>query len=139
MGAWGTGVFDNDGALDFVDTLCDSGDSAPLRKAMRRYTLMRIPSRHVRTFVSDFCEKEALAACEVVAAWLGNPPPDLPEKIVAWKKRQGATPRRLVRKARWVVRVALSRSALNDLGNWKNPTDHAAWRSRLDDLLARLS
>ena len=74
MGAWGTGAFDNDGALDWVWELEGGGITAiesALDEAVRSSDL------------SAPTDVEAIAAAEVVAAAIGRPLPGLSDEIAA--------------------------------------------------------
>jgi hypothetical protein len=62
MGAWGTGIFENDQAMDFVGDLAEDPGRTPkaLRKALRRVSRPRLR-------VSAPVGSEALAAAAIVS------------------------------------------------------------------------
>ena len=82
MGAWGTGNFQNDDALDWLGEL---GDFDTVRAALR--VVADAPAdAHLDAPVC--CA--ALAAAEVVAAAKGAPAEQLPDEVDAWVKLHGA-------------------------------------------------
>jgi hypothetical protein len=66
VGAWESGPFDNDDALDFVGTLADAPDDETHRRLLEALTLsegyLELPEAN-----------EAIAAAGLVAAWNGWP------------------------------------------------------------------
>jgi hypothetical protein len=81
MGAWGTGVFENDWALDWVAELSRSGDADFPASALREFDGGLLESWECAT---------ALAAAEAVAASSGESPADLPDGVRMWLERTGA-------------------------------------------------
>lgn len=79
MGAWGPGVFENDGALDWVDGL----SSASLSRALQLAP--------VGTYLDADDGSAALAAAAVVAAWR-RPGRDVPQRAEDWIRAQPAPP-----------------------------------------------
>src|SRR5688572_21854583 len=68
MGAWGTGSFDNDSALDFVGDVVEGGDW----QAVMELALAPVePGEPIRDEVA------AIAAAEIVAAARGHAAPEL--------------------------------------------------------------
>ena len=129
MGAWGTGVFDNDEALDWVWELEDGGITAiesALDEAIRSSDL------------SAPTDVEAIAAAEVVAAAIGRPLPGLSEDIVALVAHvaPSVTPEHAAR-ARTAVERVLSASELAEL--WAETDDADTWRGLVENLIARLT
>lgn len=123
MGAWGTGNWENDDALDWVAELRDVQDV----EAMLSSSLSQ---------AGTCCR--ALAAAEVVAACLGRPGPGLPVDVEAWiaQHRSGCPPR-LGETAAEVVDEIGSRSELQKL--FDEGARNESWHAVLDDLRARLS
>lgn len=129
MGAWGTGVFDNDDALDWFDALERRGADAVL------VALQTVPQE------DDFIEapqaNEALAAAEIVAAARGRPAADLPGEATDWVQAHGpAIGDELVDLAIGAVTRIREDSELKDL--WEEGDSAAEWLAVVDDLLARL-
>ena len=129
MGAWGTGAFDNDDALDWVGELEDGGITAieaALDEAVRSSDL------------SAPTDVEAIAAAEVVAAAIGRPVPGLSEDIAALAAHvtPGVTPEHTAR-ARTAVERVLNASELAEL--WAETDDADEWRGLVEDLIQRLT
>ena len=129
MGAWGTGAFDNDDALDWVGELEDGGITAieaALDEAVRSSDL------------SAPTDVNAIAAAEVVAAAIGRPVPGLSEDIAALAAHvtPGVTPEHTAR-ARTAVERVLNASELAEL--WAETDDADEWRGLVEDLIQRLT
>ena len=130
MGAWGTGVFDNDSALDWVWEL-EAVSGTDLLQA----TFDTVNEAQYREATD--CS-EALAAAEVVAALLGNPSDSLPNEIVEWlAKNQTAVDTRLQASAWTAVDHILVDSELREL--WSESVDFDAWQNLLQELMHRLA
>ena len=128
MGAWGTGAFDNDVALDWAWELEDGGITAiesALDEAVRSSDL------------SAPTDVEAIAAAEVVAAAIGRPLPELSEEIAALVRHvePGVTPEHTAR-ARTAVERVLNASELAEL--WAETDEAEEWRGLVEDLITRL-
>ena len=129
MGAWGTGAFDNDDALDWVWELEDGGITAiesALDDAIRSSDL------------STPTDVEAIAAAEIVAAASGRPLPGLSDEIAALvgQVAPGVTPEHTAR-ARTAVERVLNASELAEL--WAETDDADEWRGLVEDLIQRLT
>ncbi len=137
MGAWGSGPFDNDTALDWVWELVEAPDDGPLILALEQA---------VETPVGDSLDADvgtcALAAAETVAALAGARLAALPEDLEEWVGLQPEEVRRtIVAKLRDIAVTATERvkgpeSELDKL--WVESDEHAAWRATLDDVVGRL-
>jgi hypothetical protein len=86
MGTWGSGIFQNDDALDLIGKLCE-GDN--LDVAVR--LLCTVASTATSDWRVGDLAQEALAAAEVIAAAGGRPPPDLPPEARVWLGRRSIT------------------------------------------------
>lgn len=129
MGAWGTGSFDNDDALDWAFGLEDADGDELLQAAFEA------TSGDEDLESPDCCV--ALAAAEIVAAWLGEPVDTLPAEIVDWIGGQEEPPDDdLVIHARDAVGRVGAKSELREL--WEDTEDYQAWDGGLEDLLSRL-
>lgn len=124
MGAWGIGNFENDDALDFVYEVEESGDVA-VQNALRQVL------SDATADAPDACM--ALAAAELIAIKLGNPPGDRPDSLQAALDRMTATPKELAGRA--VDQIA-SNSELKDL--WAETDEFDAWLALQTDLKKRL-
>jgi len=149
MGAWGAGSFENDWALDWLGDLRESGDVSRVRAALSR-VLEHGGTKHSRASIlerlrgrrrhTDWLDADvatrALAAAEIVAAWLGHPAANLPEGLTAWLLQHSVSFRAdLAALARQAVGIVKTNSELKDL--WEG--DETEWRSVIDDLERRLS
>ncbi len=76
-GAWDTGPFDNDDALDWVWELEESTDLSVVKAALEAVSKSG-------SYIEAPTASAALAAAEVVAALKGNPHAQLPEEVTAW-------------------------------------------------------
>ena len=130
MGAWGSGVFENDDASDWVWELEDDTDGAVLIEAL---------SVVVDTPIDEQPEmpiaQEAIAAAEIVAsAALAQAPERLPVEARAWLGANRArVDRALIALARAAVERVSIDSELRDA--WAGDP---AWESAIADLLAQL-
>ena len=129
MGAWGTGAFDNDDALDWIGELEDGGITAiesALDEAIRSSDL------YAPTDV------EAIAAAEIVAAANRRPLPGLTDEIAALVAHvaPSVTPDHTAR-ARTAVERVLNASELAEL--WAETDDADEWRGLVEDLIKRLT
>ena len=78
MSMWGTGIFENDDALDWIYDLADSGSLTNVSSALD----VVIRNKDESPELSD-C-RIALASAEIIAAMYGDPSPDLPEEAEEW-------------------------------------------------------
>ena len=129
MGAWGTGTFENDDAMDFVIILLESDSLSPVEKVLRAVV-----------DVEDYLEVDqganGLAAAEVIAALRGHPG-KLPSELEAWVTKIGTASDEMVTLARRAVgRIMTENSELRDL--WEETDEFSVWQAEVDDLLKRL-
>ncbi|HEU4562686.1 MAG TPA: DUF4259 domain-containing protein [Longimicrobium sp.] len=129
MGAWGTGVFENDTALDWFDALERRGTDAVLA------ALQTIPEEDDSIEADQAAE--ALAAAEIVAAALGHPAAGLPGEGADWvQAHAGEIDSALVPLA--VDAVTRIRANSETQALWEESDSGAEWHAVVDDLLARL-
>jgi hypothetical protein len=126
MGAWGTGIFENDDAMDFIGDLVDG--EASLDDALA------LGDEYVEAPDASI----ALAAAEVVAALAGRPSPALPKEAHDWLAAQGDLQQSaLVSRALQAVDRAVSdESELVELWDEEGEDE---WREPVADLRARLT
>lgn len=134
MGAWGTGAFDNDDALDWLVRLEDGGVEV-VRQALAG-VLSATPGYFERDVGAS-----AIAAAEVVAALRGRPHRDLPPVLTAWVTAHGeaAADEQLSCDAQRALDVAANPVVSEFAELWDETPDAAAWTITLADLRARLS
>jgi len=136
MGAWGTGVFANDGAMDWTAEFQQAPAAQSLREAFE-----------TAVGTEDYLEIDpgchALAAAEVVAAAVGKPGQDIPQALRDWASANPAiaTPQliALARSAIDRVMMAESSEVAELWAETARPADAAEWLSRIDDLRQRLA
>ncbi len=131
MGAWSSGSFGNDDALDWVYELEESGVGAI------RETLEAVVAQDGYLEASDACC--AVAAAEVIAASLGQPPPgDLPDEVTEFLQSEPAIGVDLVELARTALgRVLSADSELLEL--WRDTDAFAEWKAGVDSITGRLT
>jgi hypothetical protein len=132
LGAWGSGVFENDDAADWMATLEESRGRAHLLR----------PLTAIESTGKDECLEapeaaQALAALETIAAILGRPGRDLPDEVTRFVERAGLSLNRtIITRALEVLDRIRERSELRDL--WAESGSVRQWKRTLDDLQARL-
>ena len=123
MGAWDTGSFGNDTALDFVDDLKGF--------ATVRGTLKKLEKDRDELDAND--ASIALAACDLLAAAIGRPPADLPD-VPDFQQEKVSDD--LLKTAKAIVKRVRENSELAEL--WAEDDD-SEWQAELDALLLRLT
>ena len=131
MGAWGSGCFENDEALDFAGGLTAESGWAPVAAAL---DAVGEPGEDTDAGASS----AALAAAELVAASRGHAPADLPSGAKPFLESVEAPSADLVAQASEAVsRVLMEPSELVEL--WAESDDAEAWNRAVTDLIDRLS
>ena len=118
MGAWGSGSFENDDAMDWVIDLEEAGDLSILTDAFEAVT-----DQDADDLEAPDCAA-ALAAAEVVAAMAGRPAAALPDEVTAWIAGREPASGPLKALARRAVDKVLAGSELAEL--WEESDDNAA-------------
>jgi hypothetical protein len=129
LGAWGSGPFANDDAMDWTYALTDDADLGVVAAALHDIAGEDVPE-------APECSA-AIAAAEVVAAGLGRPNPDLPEEVATWVAGRSGED--------WGALVPSALAALDRIGAaselaelWAEEGD-ADWGATLDELRGRLT
>jgi hypothetical protein len=133
MGAWGTGIFDNDGAGDLIANLRETDDLSVLEEAFDM----------VLDTGEDYLEvdggQEALAAAALICRLRGSGDDYLTDDddIAAWVERaRPMLTESLAQKAREAVeRTVTEPSEIIEL--WQDTDDFDAWQATVDDLSSR--
>lgn len=127
MGAWGTGFFENDDALDWISELEDTGHDA-IQSAL---------------MVADEEEIEApdascaVAAAVIVLAMAGSTFKALPEEVDAWLEENAERPESaLLERALEAVRAVRESSELREV--WEETDDYAEWDRLMRKLVDKL-
>lgn len=133
MGAWGTGSFENDAAVDWLNELEHSDGLNPVTEA-----LAFVANLDLDEYLEVDEASAAVAAAEIVAALHGHPTYNLPERAQEWlaahRFEVARDPVNLAVKA--VSRVKAD-SELKEL--WDESPDVSDWFAKIDDLLDRLN
>ena len=132
-GAWDTGSFDNDDALDWIWELSDSDDLTLIKATLQ--TAAETPE-----YLEAPVASMAIAAAEVVAALRGNPRPKLPVEVSEWVQAHQVTAGDdLVKIARTAI-DNIKKEDSSELAQLWSESDELekVWRKDLDKLLQRL-
>jgi hypothetical protein len=130
MSVWGTGIFENDDALDWIYDLADSGSLSRVISALD----VILKNKEEDSDISD-C-RIALAAAEIVAAMSGDPSPDLPEEAEEWIGEKILENEKIREKAGNAIRLILEASELKN--KWEKSVNYVKWQSTISDLQKRL-
>ncbi|MCP3381525.1 MULTISPECIES: DUF4259 domain-containing protein [unclassified Bradyrhizobium] len=134
MGAWGTGVFDNDGACDFAFTVAEGGGIDTLTEAIDR--VASIGNGYLEAPDAEDC----LAAADIIARLRGSPGEQTAytAKIDSWIANSKATiSDELAENAkRSVARILVEPSELLEL--WGESRDFDDWKRRVEEVILRL-
>ena len=129
VGAWGSGSFENDNALDWVHALRKTKDDRMLRDAFG-YAL-------AQTYIEAPVAEEAIAAAEVIASAFGWPTTNLPKDVRDWVSNYSET---ITAQTAAVAVAALDRivaaSELREL--WEEAGSLDEWLPIVADLKDRL-
>ncbi len=134
MGAWGTGLFENDEALDFAGDVVERGGLALVENVIEE--LLDMGDDYI-----DAPEAEqVLVAAEIVAALAGRPAPEYPDELAEWLDELDVEPdATLVESARRACqRVLTPPSELLELWEEAGEDDYAEWRVGVEAIIARL-
>ncbi len=129
MGAWGTGTFENDNALDWAGELGKSTDFSVLETALEEVV-------SATGYLEAPQCSEALAAAEVVAALCGRSGEDLPEEILPFLHGRARPAPALVSAAKKAVARIARGSELLEL--WQESDEFEGWKRGVEDLDRRL-
>ena len=132
MGTWGTEIFANDDAMDWIAALEETDDIGVVERALRTVNdadgYLEAPDCSV-----------ALAAAEVVATILKKPGPDVPSEVFEWIARVGRElPPSLQNDARRALDRVGADSELLELWEEAGDPGLGAWRATLTELRGRL-
>ena len=126
MGAWGTGPFENDDALDFAGEI---GSIESLAKEVRL--------RDVQNCLDAGKASRVIVVGECVAAMRGHGHPDMPSDLAQRVIGFGVPSDDLFDNARDGVSMVISNSELSDL--WAESDDRAGFNRAMTDLIDRLN
>jgi Domain of unknown function (DUF4259) len=125
MGAWGPGGFENDTALDFIATVKSVDDLAAVFAAE--------PGKKIEADTAS----TIIAAAECVAAMLGRPADDVPEKLAARLTGFGKPEAALLEATRDHVSMVIAHSELSEL--WAEADNPGEFNLAMTGLIDRLN
>jgi hypothetical protein len=128
-GAWGSGSFENDDALDWVQESVRAPSVAPVLAAFKETQAKYVEAPE---------GSRAVAAAEAVAAALGKPSPKIPPELRAWAERHRADLRALASVAQQAVARVLDRKSSELAQLWSAGKPGEKWPEAITDLQARL-
>jgi hypothetical protein len=134
MGAWGTGIFDNDTACDWAYLLEESKDLSVVEAALEK--VLAVGPGYLEAPDAE----EALAAGEVVARLQGN----FSEKnsytgtVDTWvaENNLGVSPGLARKSLAAIDRILSGPSEIVEL--WKESDEYGAWKACIDNLKSRI-
>ena len=132
MGAWGTGIFENDRALDQVYEITEGDDLEPLSSLFETI-------EGEKEYIDADDGESLIAAAAVIAAVRGNESTDLPDALKVWisEKKPAADRAVALRAADLIDRILGPGSELAEL--WSESTEYfAAWESGARQLQSKL-
>ncbi|SNR29685.1 MULTISPECIES: DUF4259 domain-containing protein [Hymenobacter] len=131
MGAWGYNNFDNDDAADFLAEFREDPSEVLLLEAL-------VTAVEEEGYLEVDAAGAALAAAEVVAAWLGQPSPDFPDDLLPRADNLDVSDEdELVELAQQATRAVLQKSEMRDL--WEESAEFTQWQAAQANLLERLA
>jgi hypothetical protein len=131
MGAWGTGPFENDTAMDWTYELPTTEIVAFLNESLQP----AIGYVDEVLMPQEIAER-AVAASAVVAAMDGHLLSGLPQEVIAKLATAGKAPIDLIVSTKMALACVLANSELNVL--WQESEDGKSWENKIEALLARL-
>ncbi len=131
MGAWGTGPFENDTAMDWAYEL-------PITEIVAFLDESLLPAIGYVDEVQMPLEvaERAVAASAVVVAMDGQPLSGLPEEVIVKLATAGKAPIDLIVSAKMALACVLANLETNVL--WQEAEDGKSWEDKIETLLARL-
>lgn len=137
MGAWGTGVFDNDGAGDFLALLEDAEPSE--REAVIREAFEAVTDPDADDYLEVDAGQEAIAAAAVIAAVHNNRPVTDEDSVVQFAATDlpPATPELRTLAVKVLNRVTGPDSEWREL--WEETDDSAAALATVNELRSSLT
>jgi hypothetical protein len=138
MGSWASGSFENDTALDWLTELYERRDVAIVRVTLECAAKSPpVGPLAQMTRVGD--EQRAVAAADIIACWLGHPPPEPKRAALGeWVRTHLASAPDLVPLARDVVAVIKQQSQLRTAWTDREGVVSGKWLDSMSDLERRL-
>ncbi|MDK8189265.1 DUF4259 domain-containing protein [Paenibacillus sp. UMB7766-LJ446] len=136
MGAWGTGIFENDDVLDWKLDLFDTDDMELIEETIEEVL--------EEEYIESDLASNALGAIEILAALQGSPGKEIlnkqsdTEDLYDWintHKGKGKG-KELISKAKRAVKKIKKDSELKEL--WEESEEYLIWLNAINDLEKRL-
>ncbi|MEY8744373.1 DUF4259 domain-containing protein [Bacillales bacterium AN1005] len=134
MGAWGTGIFENDDVLDWKADLLDSDDIGLIEETIEEV----LEEEYIESDVAS----NALGAIEILAALQGKPGQEIlnsqsnTEDLYEWIEAHKGKGKNLISKAKRAIKKIKKDSELQEL--WEESGEYSSWLNTLNDLESRL-
>lgn len=134
MGAWGTGIFENDDVLDWKADLLDSDDIELIEETIEEVL--------EEEYIESDLASNALGAIEILAALQGSPGKEIlnnqstTEDLYDWINTHKGKGKELIAKAKRAVKKIKKDSELKEL--WDETEKYPIWLNTIDDLENRL-
>jgi hypothetical protein len=128
-GAWGSGSFENDDALDWASECVKASSVAPVFAAFQATEAKYIEAPE---------GSRAVSAAEVVAAALGRPDPKLPPSLLSWSQRHADDLAQLAPRARAALGRVLDPKASELRQLWSEGKPNK-WPDVIANLQSRLT
>ena len=130
MGAWGTGIFDNDDAMDWIGLMIENGDIEQLREGVNKII---VSNQYLQS--PDCCR--ALASAEIIAAIKNKDYSFLPDLAKQWILTFDiAINPKIIYSAQEAIQMVKEDSELKDL--WAKSNNLNEWIKVVQDLEDRL-
>jgi hypothetical protein len=133
MGAWDSGNFDNDNALDLIIEVVDRGGLKAVEAAFDAIL-------NLDDYIDVDFGSEAIAAGEVVAMLRGKPAASIPDNLAEWHQvHQLSANDALTAKAILAVEKAFADEGKSELRElWEDSPEFQTVQANIMDLLSRL-
>ncbi|MDQ0170534.1 hypothetical protein J2T19_001976 [Paenibacillus tundrae] len=134
MGAWGTGIFENDDVLDWKADLLDSDDIELIEETIEEVL--------EEEYIESDLASNALGAIEILAALQGKPGQETlnsqsnTEDLYEWIDAHKGKGKNLISKAKRAIIKIKKDSELQEL--WEESGEYSNWLNTLNDLESRL-
>ncbi|KQY84166.1 hypothetical protein ASD24_10315 [Paenibacillus sp. Root52] len=134
MGAWGTGIFENDDVLDWKADLLDSDDIELIEETIEEVL--------EEEYIESDLASNALGAIEILAALQGKPGQEIlnsqsnTEDLYEWIDAHKGKGKNLISKAKRAIKKIKKDSELQEL--WEESGEYSSWLNTLNDLESRL-
>ncbi|MGE5396984.1 MAG: DUF4259 domain-containing protein [Chitinophagales bacterium] len=142
MGAWGSGVFENDSALDWLDEVIESNSLdkilQPLKRVINSRSRTILGIFHTKNnYLEEPLGSEALAASEIIAALLKCPGSNISEELNDWVEKSSLKVNiNTAALAAEAVKIVKADSELKEL--WEESDSYSEWLDVVNDLEKRL-